>query len=227
MKYFSRYGILNMEKVDQHFVLLILNCQKYRYKAERQKQTWLQSIPSWLPYYHVIGDPELSESDFLFDEEQRILYVKTPDTYVALPKKTIAALQAIHETFSYQYVFKTDDDQELQDAAFFERLKEQLGHSYKFHYGGNMVDIVKPYLSQYHLLHSELPEHLPILATRYCSGRFYFLSREAIRDLLYKREIIRKEYLEDYAVGLYLHDKFKENMLHINTHTIFVDYPLL
>jgi hypothetical protein len=86
------------------------------------------------------------------------------------------------------------------------------------------VDVDKPYLSQYHEIHPELPENLPILETRYCSGRFYVLSELAILDLISKKDAIYKEYLEDYAVGLHLDLFLKQNMLNIQTNKYFVDF---
>ena len=52
-------------KVQQDFILLIMNCQKYREKAEAQKNTWLKELPSNIKYYHVIGNSEL-KTDFEF-----------------------------------------------------------------------------------------------------------------------------------------------------------------
>jgi hypothetical protein len=85
----------------------------------------------------------------------------------------------------------------------------------KVHYGGNVVDVKQAYLSKYHTIHPELPENLPILPIKYCSGRFYFLSKEATNMLLKKRVEIAREYLEDYAIGLYLPDSFKDNVLNV------------
>ena len=39
-------------------ILLIMNCQKYALKAESQKNTWLREM-NYLPFFHVIGDPDL------------------------------------------------------------------------------------------------------------------------------------------------------------------------
>jgi hypothetical protein len=91
------------------------------------------------------------------------------------------------------------------------------------HYGGYIVDVPFSYLSQYCKVHPELPTYLPVLKTKYCNGRFYFLSSEAILDLISKREKIREEYLEDYAIGYYLSEFYKENMLNISTNKIFKD----
>jgi hypothetical protein len=62
--------------------------------------------------------------------------------------------------------------------------------------------------------------------TEYCSGRFYFLSSEAITNLVSKRENIEKEYLEDYAVGLNLNPIFKKVMIPIQSDQIFNDMKI-
>lgn len=212
--------------IDQEFIMLIMNCKKYAKKAQFQKMTWLKQIPSYLKYYHVIGDVTL-EDNYKFDDENNVLWVKVADDYNSLPKKVIAAYAAITETFNFKYMFKTDDDQILVNNKFFDvvsnltRMKSPIPH-----YGGYIVDVPTPYLSEYHRIHPELPKRLPIYATKYCSGRFYFLSKEAIQYLLVKRENIEREYLEDYAIGFNLNQKLKEGMLSLSTNKFFTDIEL-
>ena len=55
----------------QDFIMLIMNCKKYQKKAKFQKLTWLKTIPTYLKYYHVIGDESL-DVDFKFDNENNI-----------------------------------------------------------------------------------------------------------------------------------------------------------
>jgi hypothetical protein len=90
------------------------------------------------------------------------------------------------------------------------------------HYGGNIISI-KQHISVYYTIHPELPRDLLMKATTYSSGRFYFLSRDAIESLLQQKSDIAKEYFEDYAIGLYLEPSFKENALVIKTDNIFKD----
>jgi hypothetical protein len=195
-------------------------------KALFQKRTWLPLIPSYLKFYHVIGDENLA-TEFKFDDENKILWVRVTDDYNSLPKKVIASYKAVSETFEFKYLFKTDDDQILVKPQFFDTItKLIISKKPKTHYGGYIVDVPKPYLSQYYRLHPELPKHLPILQTKYCSGRFYFLSNEAIVNLLSKREAIEKEYLEDYAIGLNLDLYYKKDMLSIATNQQFTDIEL-
>jgi len=211
---------------QQEFVLLIMNCKKYEKKALFQKKTWLPLMPNYIKYYHVIGDEHLKE-EYLFDNANNILWVKTLDDYISLPKKVYTAYKALYETFDFKYLFKTDDDQILVNNHFFDIITSLLKkREPKLHYGGYIVDVKKPYYSQYSKLHPELPEHLPVLPTKYCSGRFYFLSKESIVNLLGKREKIINEYLEDYAIGFYLDKQFKHGMLHINTNRCFTDIEL-
>jgi hypothetical protein len=213
--------------IEQEVIMLIMNCKKYEWKADIQKNTWLKSVPSFIKYYHVIGNEDL-ETEYIFNNENNILYVKTPDDYNSLPNKVITSFKAINDTFNYKYIFKTDDDQNLTNEKFFEVLHNLLNaKGSPIHYGGHIVEVTRPYLSEYYKLHPELPKELPIQITNYCSGRFYFLSSKAIQSLLTKRETIIKEFLEDYAIGYNLHVFFKSNMLKLNTNKVFEDIPLL
>jgi hypothetical protein len=200
-----------------------MNCKKYETKANIQRTTWLKTIPSYLKYYHVIGDESL-ECDFLFDDDKRVLWVKTPDDYNSLPKKVIQSYYALCKTFDFKYIFKTDDDQNLIKPNFFNTISNIVLNKRPItHYGGFIVDVPFSHLSQYHKIHPELPENIPVYATRYCNGRFYFLSKEAIQDLLTKSELIKKEYFEDYAIGYNLDEKYKKDILNIDTNKIFID----
>ena len=212
--------------IEQEYILLIMNCKKYKKKAKFQKMTWLKTIPPYLKYYNVIGNKTL-ETDFEFDNINNILWIKVADDYNSLPKKVIRAYEAIYNTFQFKYIFKTDDDQILVNNKFFDIITKLIeSKTPKTHYGGYIVDVPKPYLSQYHKIHPELPSYLPILQTKYCSGRFYFLSKSAITNLLNKRENIEKEFLEDYAIGLNLDIIYKKDMMSISTNKFFTDIEL-
>ena len=213
--------IMNAKTAD--FILLIFNCKKYRYKAIKQKETWLKYF-TIMPFFHVIGDPQLT-TEYIIDETEHILYVKEKDDYNSLPKKVIAAYEAIQKEYIFKYIFKTDDDQELIHDLFLNVIKKFVSTKYpKIHYAGQIINVDKPYLSQYCNIHPELPKNLPVLQTQYCSGRFYILSDLAIQQLLTKKELIRKEYLEDYAIGYYLNPILKKHMFNIETNKYFIDF---
>jgi hypothetical protein len=213
----------------QEYILLIFNCQKYRFKAQKQKDTWLPNIPANLKYFHVIGDPELTNSyQFLIDEN--ILLVKVKDDYNSLPKKVIRAFEAVQNVYQFKYIFKTDDDQQVTNIKFFDTIMSLLNRKYddpeaRIHYGGHIVDVKHTYKSQYYRIHAELPQDLLVKSTKYCSGRFYFLSQEAIHFLIEEnKKLIEAEYLEDYAIGYYFKHIYKTNMLPLDTNKYFIDF---
>jgi hypothetical protein len=224
-------NIFPFEMLNQDYILLIFNCYKYRDKALQQKANWLPVLPSNLLYFHVLGDPNL-ETEFQFLIEDNILLVKVEDDYNSLPKKVIRAYQAILNTYEFKYIFKTDDDQQVTNIKIFETIMSLLNKKYedpdqKIHYGGNIVDVKQTYKSQYYRIHAELPQDLLVKATKYCSGRFYFLSLNATQFLVEeKKELIESEFLEDYAIGYYLKNIYKTNMLHLDTNKYFVDFVI-
>lgn len=211
--------------INQDYILLIMNCKKYIKKAKFQKLTWLPKIPTNIIYYHVIGNPNM-DINYKFDNENKILWVKVDDDYISLPKKVIRSYNAVNELFNYKYIFKTDDDQILVNNKFLDILLNITNQKPKIHYGGYIVNVKENYLSQYHKLHPELPQFLPLLKTCYCSGRFYFLSKQSVVNLISKQLLIEKEYLEDYAIGFNLNQLYKSNMINLMTNKFFTDIEL-
>ncbi len=217
--------------IKQDFILLILNCVKYRSKALKQKEIWINTgVPNNILYFHVIGNLTL-ETEYVFDNTEKVLYVKCDDDYNSLPKKVIKAYQAISQVYDFKYIFKTDDDQKLIEPKFFATIIKVLtskinDKNKKVHYGGYIVDVKMPYISKYNTIHPELPQKLIINSGKYCNGRFYLLSNEAVNSLITneKIELISKEYLEDYAIGYYLPEEFKKTIMFIDTNVYFKDF---
>jgi hypothetical protein len=254
------------EKVNKPFVLLILNCEKYRHKAEKQNETWLKAIRENkdIDYFHIIGSKEkcaAMSKKHVFDNDKRILYTATNDDYLSLPDKIITAMNAINETYHYKYIFKTDDDQNLIQPSFFKTIMQLLSipsngsasgvgsanasgvSPYNasevcaapsigvngvspYHYGGFKLSVPDHY-SSYYMVHNELPKQLFLKATEYCNGRFYFLSKEAVENLLKKKDDISKHIIEDHAIGLYLDSKYKQKCLGLKTGNYFKDFTPL
>lgn len=205
-------------------VLLIMSCEKYSHKAAAQKATWLKRVPNWLTWWHVIGDTNLT-NPFVFDTKSRTLRVSAPDDYVSLPQKVIAAFDAIYKTHNeIDFIFKTDDDQNCVTTDIFTVLRNILWQC-KIHYAGNVVDVKVPHISQYWRLHPELSRDLTIDSGKYCSGRFYILSRAAILHLLQFKRAFKDESLEDYAIGKFLSDEFKTDtaLRHLAVNSWFCD----
>jgi len=214
--------------IDQKYILLVLTCYKYKYKAEKQNETWLKKLDNNIIYFHVIGDVEKCKvnndnTDYFFDFQNKILYTKTKDDYLSLPHKVITALQAVNHTYNYDYVFKTDDDQELVDDGFFNKMMTTLSTK-NYNYGGRLVNVNDHY-STYYTVHSELPKKLLLRKTSYCSGRFYFLSKAAVIHLLNKKDQIKEHVIEDHAIGYYIEDHLKKNTLYFLSDRFFRDIP--
>jgi len=214
--------------IDQKYILLILNCYKYKYKADTQIETWLKKLDSNIIYFHVIGDVEKCKvnndndnTDYFFDFYNKILYTKTKDDYLSLPHKVITALEAVNHTYNYDYVFKTDDDQELVDDEFFNKMMTTLSTK-NYNYGGRLLNVNDHY-STYYTVHSELPKKLLLKRTSYCSGRFYFLSKAAVVNLVCKKEHIKEHVIEDHAIGYYMDEHLKKNALHFLSDRFFRD----
>jgi hypothetical protein len=219
--------------IDQKYILLILNCYKYKYKADKQIETWLKKLDNKnnnsnnnIIYFHVIGDVDKCKvnndnADYFFDFHNKILYTKTKDDYLSLPHKVITALEAVNHTFNYDYVFKTDDDQELVDDGFFNKMMTTLSTK-NYNYGGQLLN-VKDHYSRYYTVHSELPKKLLLRRTSYCSGRFYFLSKAAVVNLVCKKERIKEHVIEDHAIGYYMDEHLKKNALHFLSDRFFRD----
>lgn len=199
------------------YILLIMTCEKYRYKTECQLENWLNKIN--IPYFHVMGNEHL-ETPYRFEEN--ILYVKTPDDYCSLPSKVISAYEAVYQEFDFKYIFKTDDDQMLTDPSFFDRLIGQLNSQTDVHYGGRICHITEECISGYWEYHPELPKTIKMYPTKYCNGRFYILSKRGVSSLLPQKDNIYKEYLEDYAIGYHLDPAYKFPIMEIENN-VFVD----
>ena len=121
-------NIMKNYPFSDKYILLILNCRKYRHKALYQKKQFLNNrILKGMPYFHVIGDKELCKNnDYIIDQKNRIIYTNTKDDYVSLPHKVICAMKVLYKHFNFEYLFKTDDDQSLMDPSFFVKLDQQI-----------------------------------------------------------------------------------------------------
>ena len=69
-----------MNTTIHQFILLIFNCQKYQYKAFKQKETWLQNFTS-MPFFHVIGNPHLT-TNYLFDIDQKFFFCQLHNCFL-------------------------------------------------------------------------------------------------------------------------------------------------
>lgn len=102
-----------------HLHLLIASCRKNAEKRQACRDTWLSNPPPWLTYTFIIGRSDTSTPAPLAEphpQEQDTLIVNAPDTYIALPSKIRAALQASMSN-PFDWIGKCDDDTYLHLPA--------------------------------------------------------------------------------------------------------------
>jgi hypothetical protein len=177
--------------------MFILNCKKYSRKRLIQNATWTKEIG--FPWFHVIGDPELT-TEYAYDAENHILTVRCKDTYEKLPVKSYLAIRAIINLFPYvEYILKTDDDMKcnLQNLQVFINTDMRPND-----YGGEFV-AVNDNFSKYHYsnVEDELKIPFKMMGTAYCPGRFYFLSRRAADVICSSHDFFETQLFEDHSVG--------------------------
>jgi len=195
---------------------MILNCKKYRYKAQRQIDSWLKEIT--LPWFHIIGDPELS-TEFLEDSENSIIYVKCKDTYEQLPIKTHLGISAINKIFpDLKYILKTDDDMVCEIKELHEVLEKIEGYDY----GGNPW-FSGTYECTYHYANvdEEFRKPVPLVGITYSTGRFYFISAVAIKKIIESREWFNSNMFEDYAVARLIQTIPNIKIVHFHSPSVF------
>jgi hypothetical protein len=196
---------------------MILNCKKYSNRRHMQLDTWLKNITT--PYYHVIGDENIA-TDFEINEDNRIITVKCRDTYEALPKKTYLGVKACISLFPHlQYILKTDDDMKCNINNLYKTIHDIQGYDY----GGQLIEC-DTYTSDWHYQYVTDEFKIPFVlqATRYCPGRFYFLSKKACDLLVVNKDWMYKNIFEDYAVG-YIMTHNSLNVLNLDAQSIFYD----
>jgi glycosyl transferase family 25 len=201
---------------DYKIVLLILNCQKYKYKADYQKITWLRYLPNNITYYHIVGNPEL-ESEYIIKDN--LITIKCPDDYCSLTKKIIIALDIINTNIEYDYIYKTDDDQILINNSLWIHLENVIGSC---NYGGYVIRCQR-HISKYNSIRTELPNNILLEETLYCNGRFYFLSKNSVKNLLKKKFQIMERIIEDHTIGYFLDDDLKKKAYNFNNFLYFMD----
>jgi len=202
----------NFDNVRQKkYILLIMGCFRYQHKANNQKETWLKNLPKEIDYFHVMASEQI-EQDFIIDKEKKLIIVKCPDDYVNLPKKVIRAFEVVNNNFDYDVVLKTDDDQDA-DVEFFSNITN-LVNCFDANYGGFSIEIHKGHSVGIDPLHPEVTDTYRD-PTRYCNGRFYFLSKPAVADLLTKKKVFEQRQVEDYSVGFYMSPHIKEKTIYL------------
>ena len=150
--------------------------------------------------FFIVGNPNQSKSALKGD----FLYVKSPDTYEALPIKVFTAFKYCYENFAFSHVYKIDDDTVVNPINILQ-LNLQ-GHDYV----GKPQQVTHEFNRYWHKnkCHNKNLEKIPypsqriMLGTIYAKGEAgYFLSRNAISKLLIHRDYICSDIYEDKVIG--------------------------
>jgi len=191
------------------YILLILNCNKYKYKRDLQLKLWTNNLN--ITFFYIVGNDKIDKPY----TENNILYVNSPDDYKSLPQKVIKAIEYIDTHYDYKYILKTDDDQMLTDPDFFKNISNITSG---YDYGGFLVKLEDHY-SKY-----KMDEKIFLKSCSYCSGRFYFLIKDCVSHLLSKHSNFDEYVFEDHSVGLELSDypNLKINSLE---NEVLIDIP--
>lgn len=185
-------------------LVVIYSCRKYLDdRIPKLRETWISDLKArGIPYVILVGDGD----DTLEDD---VLYLDVPDTYEALPSKTLKMIEWIYSNTDFQYLVKIDDDCFFSAARFFEAQNYR-----KANYYGRIIlrgdgatnrawhqAKSDSFLARNRLDRSPEP-------SRYCDGGSgYSLSRFAMRSVLKVadsasgRWLVSASYFEDKLVG--------------------------
>jgi len=234
-KRFTNYNHLMLDKIDRipqdvvniqtdkNYIILIQSCKKY-YDTRAQKQIngWLKDLPSFIKYYHIIGDISIENNHI--DNEKNIIYVKEKDDYCNVGGKLIEALELLNKTCDFEYILKTDDDQNI---AYKNSILDIVNiiQNKKYFYGGKLITIENHYPILHRQMHSEITINLLEKAT-YSNGRFILFSKDSIEyysQVDIKTEIKNRE-VDDHAFGYLLDYGKKNNILYLDSDIYFKDF---
>lgn len=96
------------------------------------------------------------------------------------------------------HVIKTDDDQQMKTQALYKLLETIDGYDY----GGHMCHMKEDAWSDYHFTKANVEKVRVLMKkTEYCNGRFYFLSRKAMKLLVEQKNNFFTKGYEDNIVG--------------------------
>lgn len=187
---------------DNKFFIGIIS-HKLSDKRSKQIERWRNSNVKNIEFYYFIGDPSI-DSEFLIDEDQRIVYLKVPDNYESLTLKTSGILKFAHDKYgnTIKGVLKTDDDIDVDP----EKIVMMLEKNSDLDYYGLEVNIVNGYESIYHWGKCESDywnsTRVLVPSVRYCAGGGYYVKSELIPKIQQMSHIYESIVFEDVATGM-------------------------
>jgi hypothetical protein len=197
-------SMLLERETQTRMIVLLITCHARLGMAKRACVTWLRDlhrlgILCLIVVGHKQGTP--GKETHL---QGNLLYVNAPDSYEALPKKISAAFQYCIETYSFEYLYKVDDDT-LVNPLRLASLRLD-GHDYVGK--GNTVDhTFNRYWHRGKCKDNRIntipyPTARIRPGIRYAKGEAgYILSKKAVMALIPYWAYIASDLYEDKAIG--------------------------
>lgn len=200
-----------------HLILLLTHKQNLQ-KVIDNKNIWLEKTK--LPYIILYGDENISE-DYHYNNKNKTLVVKCPDTYEYITLKLACAYKFIitsKEMTHIKGIFKVDDDVFINVSKLNEFIIE---NNNTYDYIGSVYKINNTFCSHHHkkVKNKNLDEIIfKFNECHICFGSIYYLSRLSLSEIVNKFSfqnfnIYSTQLFEDYTFGNIL---FKSGITPIN-----------
>ena len=198
-------NFLEATKEKETWIVLIITCYKRLELAKQVNKTWANDLrKAGLLCLFVVGDMQKTKSKGQEFIQGDILYVNSPDTYEALPSKVIHAFNYCYHNFSFNYLYKVDDDTVVNPVSLLALdLKEK-------DYIGKPHQVTRDFNRFWHRnkCQNKSLEKIPYpaqrikLGTIYAKGEAgYFVSYRAVEHLINHMAYINSDLYEDKAIG--------------------------
>lgn len=125
-------------------IFLIPSCEKYAYKEEAIRKTWLKHLSGYgFRYFFLKGNPSLTSSTLVDDT----MFVPCRDDYESLMLKLAHGYKFLFENFDFTHVYKIDDDCYPNMSTLVSVLPQLKNLKYA---SGSINDTLSPISSTWH-----------------------------------------------------------------------------
>ena len=192
-------GILSTRNLSESLIVMVITCRRRLHLVKQINNSWGGELRKLgIKVWFVIGGCKTSELDGNF------IKLCCPDNYESLPQKIYRASQFILRNFSFQHLYKVDDDTLVNPRLL---LSIPLD---KYHYLGRCETVTHEFNRYWHRgkCENKSLDHIPYPISRirygatYAKGEAgYFLSRKAVQMLNQFEDSICSDLYEDKAIG--------------------------
>lgn len=207
------------------YVLQINNCKKYESRRLLQTKTWCQDIPSNVVWYHVIGDPTLTEC--VYKPEEHLLIVPAGDSYECLPQKVYHSYSFAYKNFPSAWGLCKVDDDAIVDIQKLMTIWESNKH--RHYYGGFVHHKACKNFYGYDIVadKSKLPaDGIETPELDYIVGGTVCLSMNALSLLATRKEVFDQFIYEDIYVAESIRDQYLAEHVKLFSNDFTYEYPV-